>query len=326
MLRILKKIFLINTAVVLTVILALSLYARFVNGTSVMAMLSGFYLQATDFNYIYETEENALEALDTLKGENLKDLPTPEMTYTVVSRHVGKMQYFSVGMDKLDDTLIFYFPGGGFVDQPKAQHWSLIDRLSVQTETPVVVPNYLKATSYSCDEAYDEAIALYKQYIDNYNLKRVIFIGDSSGGTFALSLAMQLRQTEMLQPEKLILISPFMDLSMTNEEMKAYAETDYMVGYDGLKVFAEKWAGERTLYDPIVSPLYGNFIGLGEIIIFSGAKDMLHSDILKFEKRLIADKADYSLYIEENLPHVYPLFPTPEAQEAFRIIKNEILH
>lgn len=188
MLRILKKIFLINTAVVLTVILSLSLYAHFINGTSVMAMLSGFYLQATDFNYIYETEENALEALEALKGENLKDLPTPEMTYTVVSRHVGKMQYFSVGMDKLDDTLIFYFPGGGFVDQPKAQHWSLIDRLSVQTETPVVVPNYLKATSYSCDESYAEAIALYTQYIENYNIKRVIFIGDSSGGTFALSL------------------------------------------------------------------------------------------------------------------------------------------
>ncbi len=326
MLRILKKIFLINTALVLSAVVALSLVSRYAYGTSITAMLSGFYLQATNFNYIYESEENALEALDSLKGENLKDIKAPEMTYTTVSRHVGKMQYFSIGMDKLDDTLIFYFPGGGFVDQPKAQHWSLIDRISVQTETPVILPVYLKATSYTCDEAYIEAIALYTQYVENHDLSRVIFIGDSSGGTFALSLAMQLRQTELLQPEKLILISPFMDLSMTNEEMKAYAETDYMVGYDGLKVFAEKWAGSRSLYDPIVSPLYGNFIGLGEIIIFSGAKDMLHPDILTFEKRLIADKADYKLHIEENLPHVYPLFPTPEASKAFELIKYEIIH
>lgn len=326
MLRILKKLFLINTAVVLTVILALCLVARFVCGTSVMAMLSGFYLQASNFNYIYETEENALEALDNFKTENLKDIKAPKTTCTTISRHIGKMQYFSFDMGKLEDTLIFYFPGGGFVDQPKAQHWSLIDKISTQTQTPVVMPVYLKASNYTCDQAYEEAIALYKQYIENYKISNIIFIGDSSGGTFALSLAMQLRHLDILQPEKLILISPFMDLSMTNEEMKIYAETDYMVGYDGLKVFSEKWAGERNIYDPIVSPLYGNFIGLGEIIIFSGAKDMLHPDILKFEKRLIADKADYSLYIEENLPHVYPLFPTPEAQEAFEIIRNEILH
>ena len=326
MLRILKKLFLINTAVVLTAVVALSLVARFNYDTSVMAMLSGFYLQATDFNAIYESEENALEALDNLKAENLKDIKAPEMTYTTVSRHIGKMQYFSIGMDKLEDTIIFYFPGGGFVDQPKAQHWSLIDKISTQTETPVVMPVYLKATNYTCDQSYEEAVALYQQYVNNYSINNIIFIGDSSGGTFALSLAMQLRQLDILQPEKLILISPFMDLSMTNEEMKDLAEADYMVGYDGLKVFSEKWAGERNIYDPVVSPLYGNFIGLGEIIIFTGAKDMLHPDILKFEKRLIADKADYSLYIEENLPHVYPLFPIPEASKAFELIKNEILY
>lgn len=326
MLKILKKAFLIITAVFLSAILILSLVARYACGTSLMAMLSSFYMQAVDFNAIYEDEQACLSAFETMRQTNLQDLATPEMSVEVNSRHSGKTQYFTVGESNLTDTLIFYFHGGGFIDQPKSQHWDIIEKIAVQTETPVVVPIYPKVTSYNCDDAYSEVFALYSEYAVNNDIKKIIFIGDSSGGNFALSFAMQLRKAELTQPQKLILISPWMDLSMSNPQMQDFIGKDYMVGYEGLKIIGERWAGDRSIYDPVVSPLYGNFIGLGKIVIFTGEKDMLHPDIMRFCDRLEKDKAAYSLYLEPNLPHVWPLFPTPEASRAFEIIKNEILH
>lgn len=326
LLKKIKKFFLINTAVTLSIILMLSLYCRYVQKTSINAFIASVYLKVTDFNGIYESTEKCYNALKDMKESNRLDIEVPEMKCEIKNRHIGKTQYLTIGMENESDTLIFYFPGGGFIDQPKSQHWSLINRITYRTKTPVIVPIYLKVTSYCAEDAYKDVLEIYRQHTADAKYKSIILMGDSSGGNMALSLAMQLRETDMQQPEKLILISPWMDLSMENSEMESYKKSEYMVGLSGLRILGRKWAGEKSIYDPVISPLYGSFTDLGEIIIFSGAKDMLHPDILRFRERLEKDKADYSLYIEENLPHVYPMFPTPEAEKAFELIKYEILY
>ncbi|MBQ7005867.1 MAG: alpha/beta hydrolase [Clostridia bacterium] len=326
MLKKLKKFFLINTAVTLSVILLLSLFCHFVRKTSINAFIASVYLQITDFNGIYESTEKCYQALKDMKEANLSDIEVPKMKCGTESHRIGKTQYLTVGMENESDSLIFYFPGGGFIDQPKSQHWSFLNKLTSQTGIPVIVPVYLKVTSYCAEEAYADIIEIYSKYTDSTKLKNIILMGDSSGGNMALSLAMQLRETDMPQPGKIIVISPWMDLSMKNPEMEGYKKGEFMVGLSGLEILGKKWAGEKSIYDPVISPLYGNFNGLGEIVIFSGAKDMLHPDILRFGERLEKDKADFNLYVEENLPHVYPLFPTPEASKAFELIKYEVLY
>lgn len=326
MLKKLKFFFLINTAVTLSVILALSVYCRYVQKTSINAFIASVYLDVTDFNGIYESTEKCYHAINDMRESNLRDIELPAMDCKVENHHTGKTQYLTMGFENESDTLIFYFPGGGFIDQPKTQHWSFLNKLISQTKIPVIVPIYLKVTSYCAKDAYEDILSLYTQYTADPTVRKVILMGDSSGGNMALSLALQLRETEEKQPEKLILISPWMDLSMDNPEMENYKESEFMVGLAGLKILGNKWARTENIYDPFISPLYGSFINLGEIVIFSGAEDMLHPDIMRFKERLEKDKAPHSIYVEENLPHVYPLFPTPEAAKAFELIKYEVLY
>ncbi len=287
---------------------------------SVSATVVASYIKAIDRNAMFEDEDLCIQVMEEKKEENLKDIPLPETELSVNNGHIDKMQYIEINKEASENAVILYFPGGAFVNQPTQEHFNFIEKLSSETKLPVTVGVYLKATNYTCDEAYEEAMKLYEKYAEDEKIGRIILAGDSSGGNFALSLAMQLREKDILQPDKLILLSPWLDLSMENPEMKNYVQTDIMLGIPGLEAIGKVWAGKRTLYDPVVSPLYGSFRNLSEILCIGGTEEIFYPDFLAFEDRLKTDEANYILYIEKGMNHVYPLFPISEAKTALEKI------
>ena len=68
-------------------------------------------------------------------------------------------------------------------------------------------------------------------------------------------------------------------------------------------------AKDRNLKDPIISPIYGNFEGFPETILFAAERDITYPDqILAYEKANKA-KADIRLIQGKNMPHIWPLLP-----------------
>lgn len=319
-----KKISKKSIVVVLCLLLAgfcvLFCLSHFVYERSVIASVVSLYLKISDRNAMFADEETCLAAIEERRVTNLQDIEDPELKVSVRSSRERGMQIFYLNEEKPTDSVIFYFHGGAFMNPPVNQQWSFIDDLSSKLEIPVVMPIYFKATNYTCDEAYDAMLSFYSDYFKEKNVKNVYFLGDSSGGGFALSLAQQLKGTDLPEPCKIVLISPWTDLTMKNEEIEKYISKDVMLGLPGLKILASMWAGERALDDSVVSPFYGELEGLGEITIFIGTRDMLYPDALLLAQRLDEAKADYTLHIGKSMGHVYPLLPIPEAAEAERII------
>ena len=141
-------------------------------------------------------------------------------------------------------------------------------------------------------------------------------MGDSAGGGLALGLSMYVASIGLRVPDKLILLSPWVDLLMDNPEIKNYLKIDPTLKYDDLSVDAAYWANGTDLKDYRLSPIYGDLSVLKDVSLFCGTHEFFYPDIVKFSEMLKEKGVKNSLYVGEGLNHVFPAFPIPEADLA----------
>jgi acetyl esterase/lipase len=157
----------------------------------------------------------------------------------------------------------------------------------------------------------------------------VVLAGDSAGGGYALALAEALRDRAGAQPERLVLMAPWVDLTGTTPGTREAAERDPWLSFPHLAVYAAFWAGSEDperLADPRVSPGLGDLAGLPPALVLCGTRDLLQPGCDALFDR--ADEAGWHLEyaVVPGLIHVYPLLPVPEAREALRHIVDFCTH
>lgn len=320
-----KKLLITCVCCILVAVIGFSCLSWFYYDRSIMSSLAEIYMILVDRDCIYEQGAAYVHNLRVRAKENLEDYEIPsavKMDVPVYDKHEHGMQVFYVNEETFDNTIIVYIPGGGYLNDPLKYHWNLINNVTKQTNCPVVVPIYLKVPNYTCDESYKKMVEFYQDLATREGVEHIIFIGDSSGGGMSLALAQILRDgyPELLQPEDLFLIVPWLDVSMETEGIEEIAEIDPMLGLYGCKDIGKMWAGKRDVHDPMVSPIYGTFENLGRITLFTGTKDMLYPDVEKLSTILNEQGIEHTYVVKKNLDHPYPLFPTPEAKEAQQLM------
>ncbi|MBJ9703562.1 alpha/beta hydrolase [Acinetobacter calcoaceticus] len=219
---------------------------------------------------------------------------------------------------------IIYFHGGAYVNNIVKAHWFLIEKIAEKSQFEIIVPLYPLAPHSNCDESILKTTPLINSYINHFSEKKIIFIGDSAGAGLALSLCMMLRDKKNKLPNKVILLSPWLDISMTNPDLIKLSKKDNMLGIDGLKWAGDKWAGPNEKTDPKVSPLYGSLINLPPISIFTGTADILNADARKLYNLAKLNNIDIEFNEYPNLYHVWMATPIPEAYKAIDQIINFI--
>lgn len=236
------------------------------------------------------------------------------------------MQVYHFNEQAGTDIMIIYYPGGGYLNQPLKYHWRIINKLCQELECSVLMPVYPKTPQYTCEEAYDIVMKFYLDCVDVQDIGKLVFMGDSSGGGMSMVMAQLLRDEhpEARQPEEIILLSPWMDVSMDNEMIAAVDPHDPMLDAGGVGAVGRMWAGDRDVHDPLASPIYGTFEDLGRITIFAGTRDVLWPDDLKFSQMLTEQGIEHIYIEEENLNHPYALFPIPEAADARKVMVDVI--
>ena len=137
-------------------------------------------------------------------------------------------------------------------------------------------------------------------------------MGDSSGGGLALAFAESLRDSGDPMPERLVLLSPWIDVTMTNPAIPALEEGDFILSAYGLAGLGKLWAGEVDVRDSRVSPLYGSMTGLPPTLIFCGTDEILRPDITLLHEKMKAAGTKSRLVIGEGLWHVFPSYDIPE--------------
>ncbi|MEC3915329.1 alpha/beta hydrolase [Nocardia sp. CDC160] len=213
---------------------------------------------------------------------------------------------------------VIYCHGGAWVNEVARQHWELAADIAADAGTTVTLPIYPLIPFGTADQVIPAFAELVRANRERYG--EVCLAGDSAGGQIALSTAVLLRDDEQPSVPRTVLISPALDLSMSNPEILAVQPEDPWLGREGGLVLGESWRGPLEITDPRVSPLFADFTGLGPLTVFCGSRDILVPDTRLMVEKARAAGVDVDYVEEPGLVHVYPLTPTPEGRAARKVI------
>lgn len=200
-------------------------------------------------------------------------------------------------------TNLIYLHGGAYVAPLIGPHWSIIGRLVELTGAAVTVPYYPLAPTHTAAQVFPRMTALYDRVRSDGN--PTFLAGDSAGGGLALSLAIQLRDTDATPPDGLVLFSPWLDVTMSNPDIHALEPRDPMLAAAGLKWCGQAWAGDLATTDPRISPVYDGLTELPPIRIYQGGQDIFVADAVRFEERAKEVGADVQLTVYPDAFHVF---------------------
>lgn len=201
--------------------------------------------------------------------------------------------------------VILYIHGGGYISNLTKYDWRFVHELLVKTNCSIVVPDYplVPVSNYSDVYAYFDK--LYPVVLSETSQENIIFIGNSCGGGIALGFAQKLRDENKPQPSQIILNSPWLDVTMSNQDIIEIDKKDKLLGIKGLKMAGELYTAELNPTDYRVSPIYGDFSGLGKISLFIGTHDLFHADSRKFKQKMKVQDISINYFEYPKMFHVW---------------------
>lgn len=239
--------------------------------------------------------------------------------YITQKKEIEKFIYYSIkSKNKEAKYQIFYFHGGGYINAITKYHWNFIDSLMNKLNCEIIVPLYPLAPEYCYKDVYN---FLEKLLINIRDLeKTTIFMGDSSGGGISLALAQRANELKLKKIDKIVLLSPFLDLSLKDERIKTLEKKDPFLAISGLKYAAQLYANKDNLNYYLLSPINGLMDNLGEITIITGTKDILNIDSKNLKEKLCKNNIKCNYLELKNLIHCFMLFKTKEAEKVLLYI------
>jgi acetyl esterase/lipase len=224
----------------------------------------------------------------------------------------------------LPEHRVVYFHGGGYVAEIDPGHWAVCRRISRLVPARVSVPIYPLAPGTTAARTVPTAVDIVADIVrDAGDDTLVTLMGDSAGGGLALAVAQGLRDKGIGRP-RLVLVAPWVDLTMTDELIDVTGTRDPMLSMPRLRRAGELYAGDLPVTDPRVSPIFGSLRGLGPMTIFVGTRDLLLRDSQRLRDLALAEGVSVDFHEGDGLIHVWPILPLPEARQARRAIVGTI--
>lgn len=198
--------------------------------------------------------------------------------------------------------VVLYLHGGGFCVGSARTHRSVTTRLAAAGMT-VWVPHYRLAPEHPHPAALEDALSCYRHLLGlGVAPQQIVVCGDSAGGGLALSLALKLRDAGAPLPAGLMLMSPFLDTSLSGDTVRSESARDPMLSVAWLKQ-AVGW------YAPPSGPqlLDTDLQGLPAMLIQVGDQEVLQSDSMRLNALAARCGVPCELEVHEGRWHVFQL-------------------
>jgi acetyl esterase/lipase len=216
---------------------------------------------------------------------------------------------------------VLYLHGGAYTYEISPLHWRFVRQLALSVPAKLEVPIYPLAPQATASATVGAMTELLAELIANGAPDRVTLMGDSAGGGMALAVAQQLRDRTGLQPGRIVLISPWLDMTLSEPEQREIERRDEMLSLPGLAESGRLYAGGLDVRDPLVSPLFGELAGVAPIHLFTGTDDVLNPDARRLAHTMAAKGQEIHLHEAEGMQHCYALYPLiPEGKAARKAI------
>jgi monoterpene epsilon-lactone hydrolase len=206
--------------------------------------------------------------------------------------------------------LIFHIHGGAFFLGSMNTHRAFLTQVAARTQMQVLHMNYPLAPEHPHPEALEAVFDVYCQLLDQGVLaKDIILSGDSCGANLALALALKIHQEQLPQASGLILMSPFLDLTLSSESLRYNRKHDALLSIEALEAGIEYYVPtgmDRS--DPSISPFFADLKGLPPVHIQVGSKEILLDDAQRFKEKAEQAKVDVEFKIYTGMWHNFQMF------------------
>lgn len=213
--------------------------------------------------------------------------------------------------------IILYCHGGGYSTGSSLYARTLTGKLAASTSMDVLSFDYRLAPEHPYPAATEDAMQVWNYLmLLGYGARDIILAGDSAGGNLALSLTLKLKEEGRLLPRGLVLMSPWTDLTSSGKSYISKAEIDPVLNGTYLEKMIRNYAEGQELTNPLISPLFGDYVGFPPTYIQVGNNEILLDDSVMLYKKLLKANVSVKLEMFKGMWHVFQMSPFKTAYEA----------
>lgn len=223
------------------------------------------------------------------------------------------------------NTIIFYCHGGGYMTGSCLYAREITTKLARHTGFRVFCFDYRLAPEFPYPSAVEDALAAWNYILScGYNANDIVVAGDSAGGNLALVLTLLLREQKAALPKKLVLFSPWTDMTSSGTSYHAKELVDPVLTNEYITKAVSCYLGDAPAHSPYVSPLFANFKEFPSVYIQVGTNEILLDDSRALYKQLLTHNVYAKLDIFEGMWHVFQMSPIAKAETAIERVASFI--
>lgn len=289
------------------------------------AQLMHVILRTTGLKRMFVDDARLRTQIESVRQQQGVPYQLPKMRWqsTVHEEYIDGLQVITMSpTHERSAQTVVYLHGGAYLFAPSRGHWQMLDAIVTQSGVRMVVPIYPRLPQYTVDDALPALLNLI-QHVQQRSA--VVLAGDSAGGGLAVALAVAMRERQMHPARALILMSPWLDVSMNHPDIPQYEASDLVISAPGLRTLGQMWAGARGVHDPWVSPLYADLTDLPPMTMIVGGVELFVPDCRAFQAKATAAGILHQYREFDGCMHAFMLLPTPEGRAAQKMMIERLL-
>lgn len=210
---------------------------------------------------------------------------------------------------------IIFLHGGAYIFEATPFHWKLAANIVKKSSCRMTLVDYPLAPEHHYAETFSMVSGAYELLRKQYPGDRFILLGDSAGGGLALAFTQKLIQENHKDPPaKMVLLSPWLDITMSNPAIKNLERSDYALSLPMLLSAGMSYARGDDRNHYLLSPINGALTDLPDTLVFYGTEELFSADCLRFKSRTGANAQRILFKEYQKMQHDWALFPIPESK------------
>jgi acetyl esterase/lipase len=205
--------------------------------------------------------------------------------------------------------VILYLHGGAYSIGTAASSVGLASDLGRRARARVVSVDYRLAPEHPYPAALEDAVAVYRGLLaSGLPPSSIAIAGESAGAGLAAATLLALKREGLPLPSAAVMMSPWVDLTMSGDSMSTRAALDPALTPDGLRRRAGDYVAAGDPTDGLLSPIFADLTGLPPLLVQAGSHEILLDDAIRLAARGAAADVAVTLQVTPQVPHVFQAF------------------
>lgn len=221
----------------------------------------------------------------------------------------------------VDDRVLLYVHGGGYVHGGTLAYRGLMGRLATMLQARVYAPNYRQAPEHHFPTPINDTFAAYQGLLERGHDPRSLGLcGDSAGGAMVITIMRKARDNNLPLPAAVVAFSPWANLTHSGASARERDGLDPICSTAFLTKLASTFLAGALPTDPDASPVFADVRELAPTLIQIGEKEVMLSDAIRLASHLAENRVRTSLEVWPGMFHVWHLFAglLTQADEALK--------